>query len=98
MTAFFIAQVIVKDEEKFKEYGAKAGEIVKGFGGEVVVRGKFETVLHGDVAAHQAVGVISFPDIETLQSFYASDAYQAIIPLRDEAADMNFTVYQQPAV
>ena len=43
---------------------------------------------------HQAVGILKFPDIGSAESWYGSDAYQALIPNRDEAADMVITSYE----
>ena len=35
--------------------------------------------------------------MQNLKAWYASDAYQAIIPLREEAADMTITTYDAPS-
>ena len=48
-------------------------------------------------ADHRAVGIVKFPDKEALAAWYASDAYRALIPLRDEAADMTLVAYSVPA-
>ncbi len=94
MTAFFVATVSVKDSEKFQEYGAKASQTLQGFGGELVLRGKAEGALVGAVN-HQVVGIVKFPDMATLNSWHESDAYQALIPLRDEAAEFTIVKYEQ---
>lgn len=96
MTAFFVATVKIKDPEKFQEYAQKAGESMAPHGGETVLRGKMDGVLVGQ-ADHQAVGIVSFPNQNALSAWYHSDAYQAIIPLRDEAADMTIATYSTPA-
>ncbi|HED34167.1 MAG TPA: DUF1330 domain-containing protein [Gammaproteobacteria bacterium] len=95
MAAFFIANVTVKDPEKFQAYAAKAGETMKKYHGEVALRGKFEQGLKGD-ADHHAVAVVRFPSHDDLRSWYFSEAYQAVIPLRDEAAEMSITTYVEP--
>lgn len=56
------------------------------FGAEVVFRGRHAMVLAGD-HHHQNAVVINFSDQATLQSWYASPAYQDLIPIRDQAAD-----------
>ena len=37
--------------------------------------------------------VIRFPSIDAIDRWYHSDAYQALIPLRDEAADVTIVGY-----
>jgi uncharacterized protein (DUF1330 family) len=89
MTAFVIVHARIKDAEKFKEYGATSRPTVAAFGGEFVFRGKFAQALHG-VHDYHLSGVLKFPDQETVTTWYNSDAYQALIPNRDEAADTIF--------
>jgi len=96
MTAFFIATMTVKDGEKFQEYGGKAAQTFAPFGGSLVVRGKAGDTLAGS-SNHQAVGVVRFPDMEALKAWYHSPDYQALIPLRDEAADMTLVTYEELA-
>jgi uncharacterized protein (DUF1330 family) len=96
MSAFFVATVSVKDAEKFREYAGKAMETFRTFQGEIVLRGKAEGNLAGN-SHHQAVGIVKFPDMASLNRWYESDAYQAIIPLRNEAAEMDIVKYEQPA-
>lgn len=95
MSAFFVATVTIKDSDKFHAYAGKARDTFAAFGGELVLRGKFEGTFVGDVS-HQAVGIVKFPDLQTLENWFQSDAYQAIIPLRDAAADMVIAKYEQP--
>ena len=94
MPAFFIAQVKVKDGEKFQAYGAKAKAIFADFGAEVVARGNATGSIAGDLS-HDVAAIIKFPDMEKLEAAFATDAYQAIIPLRDEAADLTIVKYEQ---
>ncbi|MEM7172012.1 MAG: DUF1330 domain-containing protein [Pseudomonadota bacterium] len=96
MGAFFIVTVTVKDPEKFQEYAAKAGPTFAAFGGKLITKGKAEKTLAGH-SDHKTAAVIGFPDIEALHSWYQSDAYQALIPLRDAAADMTMTSYSEPS-
>lgn len=96
MTAFFIATATIKDAGLFSQYGAGAGPTIVAHGGELVIRGKTETVLSGD-ASHQVSAVARFPDMEKLTTWYRSPEYQALIPLRDSAADMDLVAYSQPS-
>jgi len=95
MSAFFIATVTVKNTEKFQEYAVKSKETFDAVGAEVIARGKHSGNLVGH-AQHQAAALVKFSDLDSLDSWYNSDAYQALIPLRDEAADFTITKYVMP--
>ncbi|MEP3115608.1 DUF1330 domain-containing protein [Nisaea sp.] len=97
MTAFFVATLTVKDPTKMQAYAKQAAETFKPFGGEMVMRGKLGAVLTGGDAGHQMTGIATFPTMPDLEAWYASDAYQAIIPLRDEAADIAIAAYDVPS-
>ncbi len=92
MSAFFIATSSILDSDKFQQYAQQAGATLAAFGGEPVLRGKFEAALSGE-ADHQAVGIVRFPDLAALHDWYHSDDYQALLPLREAAARMAIHVY-----
>lgn len=96
MSAFFVATVRVKDPQKFQEYAKKASETFAAHGGEIVLRGKAELALAGS-NKHDAIGIVKFPDMKTLEAWFHSNEYQAIIPLRKKAADMTIIAYNAPA-
>jgi len=92
MSAFFVATATIKNPEKVQEYAKKASETFATYGGEFVVRGKFNSILVGS-ANHHAVAVVKFPSMDALNAWYNSPEYQAIVPLRIEAADMQIITY-----
>ncbi|MBE7636222.1 DUF1330 domain-containing protein [Sneathiella sp. P13V-1] len=96
MTAFFVASVTVKNPEKMAEYAAAAAKTFTAFGGEPLLKGKRVEDLAGS-ADHQMVAIVKFPDSNSLKGWYQSDAYQALIPLRDEAADMTLVSHEVPS-
>lgn len=96
MAAFFVATAKVKNATQFQEYAQKAGASIASFDGELVLRGKADTVLTGSAAAHDTVGIMKFPTMEALTNWYNSDEYQAIVPLRDAAVDMTISSYNIP--
>lgn len=93
MAALVIVHVRPKVAEKLAEYSIAAGPTVAAFGGEFINRGKLAEVLAGNDTPH-SLGIIRFPDLETAKNWYASSEYQAIIPLREEAAEMSFNIYE----
>jgi uncharacterized protein (DUF1330 family) len=94
MSVFIIVTIKVKNPEKFAEYGQLAGPSMAPFGGEVHLRGKFSNQL-SNVPEHSTGAILKFPDIQSAKDWYASPAYQEIIPIRDEGADVNFALYEQ---
>ncbi|MBU3887893.1 DUF1330 domain-containing protein [Methylosinus sp. KRF6] len=92
MTAFFIVATTVKDSEKYQAYLQGVGPTLAPFGGKALLRGKAIDALAGKLT-HQTVGVIEFPDIDALNGWHASEACQALVPLRTQAADMTITSY-----
>ncbi len=97
MTAFVIVHARIKDPDKFKIYGETSRPTVAAFGGEFMFRGKLAQVLEGAHDYHLS-GVLKFPDQETVTAWYGSDAYQALVPNRDDAADMVFISCDQAPV
>lgn len=93
MAAFMIATVKLRDAAKFGEYGKLAGPTIAQFGGEILMRGKFGSALAG-TADHDMAALIGFPDRKSLEDWYASPAYQKIVPLRDEGAEVTFVAYE----
>ena len=64
------------------------------YGAEPVTRGKAMGSIAG-VLAYDRVAILKFPDMHKLEGAFASDACQAIIPLREEAADITIVKYEQ---
>jgi uncharacterized protein (DUF1330 family) len=95
MPAFFIVTITVKDADKYQTYSQSVGETLKPFGGKGVLRGKAQGALVGTLD-HQMAGIIEFPDLESIDAWYNSEAYQALIPLRTEAADVTIIKYAVP--
>lgn len=92
MSALIIAHVKPKNPEKLLAYAEAAGRTLERFGGRILHRGTYATALLGAAEPH-GLGVMQFPDTDAARQWFASDAYQAIAPLRDEAAEMTFVIY-----
>jgi len=95
MTAFVIATLRVKDAGKLKLYSQGAAPTIAAVGGEMVLRGAMVQALAGAAEAHNA-GIIRFADMAAVERWYGSAAYQALIPLRDEACEMTLLAYAVP--
>ncbi|WP_341645184.1 DUF1330 domain-containing protein [Thauera sp. SDU_THAU2] len=93
MAAYVIGHITVKDSDKWAEYRSKVPETLAPWGAELVLRGKRTKVLSGQ-HEHTDTVVIRFPDSETVAKWYNSSAYQALIPLRTQAAEIDLISYE----
>lgn len=96
MSAFVFVTAKITDPAKWQEYASQAGPTVTPFGGEFVIRGAFEKVMHGEAADHSLGGVIKFPTADAIEEWHNSDLYAPLLKLREEAAIVNETIYIIP--
>jgi uncharacterized protein (DUF1330 family) len=90
--AYLIGHITVKDARKWDEYRSAVPDTLTPWGGELVLRGKRAKILAGEYP-HTDVVVIRFPDQDALNAWHSSTAYQALIPLRQQAADLVLISY-----
>jgi uncharacterized protein (DUF1330 family) len=93
MSAYVIGHITVKDPDKWQRYRERVPATLAAWGGEVFLRGQRVAVLSGD-HAHADTVVIRFPDTNAVSGWYGSTEYQALIPLREEAASMVLICYE----
>jgi len=91
--AYAIGRITVKNDALWAEYRSKVPDTLAPWRGELVFRGSQCAALAGTCAEADVV-VLRFPDTAALQGWYASAAYQALIPLREAAADVVLTAYE----
>jgi uncharacterized protein (DUF1330 family) len=92
MPAYLIGHITVKDPDKWKTYVEGVKKSLTSYEAQVIFRGTRAAVLAG-AHPHAQTVVIKFPDQPTLQQWYHSPAYQGLIPVRDEAADVVIISY-----
>jgi uncharacterized protein (DUF1330 family) len=90
--AWLIGHITVKNAAKWAEYRSRVPATLAPFGAELVFRGTLAQVLSGR-HGHTEVVVGGFPDRAALEAWHASPAYQALIPLRMEAAEVDLLSY-----
>jgi uncharacterized protein (DUF1330 family) len=81
MPAYVIVDVDVKDPETYKEYRAKAAPTVMEAGGRYIVRGGAVAHVEPGWDVHRFV-ILEFPTMTAAKAWYASPAYQAVLPIR----------------
>ena len=92
MAAYLIGHITVKNPDKWEIYVADVQKSLEPFEAEVLFRGKRARVLAGE-HPYQNTVVIKFSDQPTLQKWYQSESYQALIPVREQAADVVIISY-----
>ena len=88
MNGYVIFNINIKDSERYKEYIAKIGNIIKKFGGEYLVRGGEYQVMEGEWKYSRTV-VIKFLTYEKALEWYHSEEYKPIKPIRLANSESN---------
>lgn len=85
--AYAIGHITIKLPEQWRDYCSKVPATLAPWRGEVVLRGRRLAVFNG-LHDHTDTVVLRFPDAAAVAGWHASPAYQALIPLRDAAAEV----------
>jgi uncharacterized protein (DUF1330 family) len=90
--AYVVGHITVKNEEKWAAYRAQVPATLEPWGAELVFRGK-QAVAFAGTNPHPGIVVIRFPNVNAANAWFDSPAYQALIPLREQAAEMVLLSY-----
>lgn len=91
--AYVTGQITVKNPEKWIEYCSRVPNSLAPWGAEIIFRGKKIAAFAGD-NPYADIVVIRFPDTAAANNWFASPAYQSLIPLRQQAADVVLLAYE----
>lgn len=91
--AYLVGHITVKNPEQWAEYASRVPGTLGPWGAELVFRGKQVAALAGE-NPHSDIVVIRFPDVAAVNGWFASPAYQSLIPLREQAAEVVLLSYQ----
>ena len=89
---YVVANIRVKDHEKFQKFSGMAGPAIKKYGGKVLARGPDADRLEGNVSG--IVMMIEFESKEAANKFYFSDEYQAAKAVREACSDTDFMIIE----
>ena len=92
-SAYAIGHITVRDEQKWAEYRDKIAKTLEPWQATLLFRGSKQRIL-GGTHKHTDTVVLQFPNLESLNGWFDSAAYQDIIPLRIEAADVDLIAYE----
>ncbi len=90
--AFVIGNITIRDAALWTAYRDQVPATLVPWQGEIVVRGERFAALCGSLPYEHTV-VIRFPDTAAVEGWYGSAAYQALLPLREQAADVCLVGY-----
>lgn len=88
MIAYVMVRFTPKDPEKLQQYAASVPPTLAQHGGEVLAKGPLQP-LYGN-SNYQTQVIIAFPSKEAAIQWYNSEAYQALIPIRDASMNSQF--------
>lgn len=92
---YVIGHITVKDHDAWARYRAAVGATVTSWGGKTLLRGQPFEVFAGPHPFTDVV-VISFPDADVARDWHDSPEYQALVPLRQQAADVVLVGFAAP--
>jgi uncharacterized protein (DUF1330 family) len=93
MSAYVVGQINIIDPLKWKQYRDQVPGTLVPWNAELVFRG----VKASNLALQNQytdIVVIRFPTLDAAQGWFTSEAYQALIPLREAAAQVLLTSYE----
>jgi uncharacterized protein (DUF1330 family) len=85
MPAFLIANVDVKDPDRYDAYRQQVPASIERFGGRYLARGGNVEVLEGQWPVKRLV-IVEFPSRERAMAWWSSDDYAALRALRQATA------------
>ena len=91
--AYVVGHITIKDHQLWADYRSRVPATLSPWGAELVFRGIVSDVLAGQ-HRHTDTVVIRFADRSAALDWFASDAYQALIALRQRAADVDLVVFE----
>lgn len=94
MSALVIGHITIHDAEKWAQYRAQVPATLAPWHAELIFRGQRDHLLAGS-HRHSDTVVIRFADLGAVRDWYQSAAYQALIPLREEAAEVDLISYAE---
>jgi uncharacterized protein (DUF1330 family) len=92
--AYVIGHIRINDETKWADYRSRVPATLEPWGAELLFRGKLAEVLSG---THQRTDTVAirFSDLQAARNWFYSPEYQSLIPLREEAAEVDLLLFEE---
>jgi uncharacterized protein (DUF1330 family) len=88
MSAYAVLDIEVFDKEKFQGYQNIAPDIIKKYGGKIVVLGGESIIQEGEWSPKRIV-IVEFPTYEIAKDWSNSEEYQKAIEIRKKGSKTN---------
>ena len=89
---YLVANIRVKDKEKFASFSGMAAPVIKAYGGKVLAKGpdaeRFEGNLKGTVM------MIEFDSLKSAREFYFSTEYKAAKAVREACSEADLMLIE----
>jgi len=95
--AYLVGHITIKDADKWLRYREQVPATLQPWEAEITFRGKLFGIFSGE-HPYDDIVVIRFPSKEAVTNWHASPAYQALLPLRQQAAKMLLLAYETPPI
>jgi uncharacterized protein (DUF1330 family) len=83
---YFFVEIEITDRAAYEAYRTSVPDIIAAHGGRILVRGEDPQKLDGVIPQRRRV-IVEFDSPESVKTFYHSDAYQAVLPIRLKASN-----------
>jgi uncharacterized protein (DUF1330 family) len=83
---YFFVEIEITDPAAYEAYRTKVPDIISVHGGRILVRGGDPQPFDGTMPQRRRV-IVEFDSPEAVTTFYYSDAYQAVLPIRLNASN-----------
>jgi uncharacterized protein (DUF1330 family) len=88
MRAYYVAEHIITDAEKFEEYRVKVLPMIEKYGGRYLTKGGTHRFPEQPHWKPQRAVIIEFPNMDDLDAWYNSAEYQPLLKLRKDATSV----------
>lgn len=85
MVAYYVAEHIITDPDKFEEYRVKVLPMIEKHGGRYLTKGGSHRFPERPHWKPERAVIIEFPDMASLYAWYDSAEYQPLMKLRKES-------------
>ena len=83
----------MKNAVAWEEYRGRVGATIAQYGGELLFRGRQQRLFSGEMS-HESVVALRFENLDAANRWHDSTEYQALIPVRERAADVTLVLYE----
>ena len=92
MPSYLVGQINIKDDELWDKYIDDIEVSLETYDAQMIFKGDKEQLIAG---TQKSSLVVKFFKCDELNTWFNSDKYQSSIALRDEAATVSITTYQE---